>query len=518
MKSLSILLLVLYSSFTFGKTPYLDSLEEKLKVNNYASIDAFLGSLPKEFLSTYSLVYSSRSLQSASPLKPRVILRTPDNQFYMTFNDGNGSRPGDKDIEIIEAYGLNAPTFATISWQSGKPVLNKNPTNCFTCHKGVPVMDEYPHWPGFYASSANGGLYGKKAGSSKLSKFEFEERYLEEFKKEAPKLSNYRHLVDLASKDLFFFERQNANLDIVVHAQLEERHSKQIYESITTVEELNEAFVSSFPFTTTDWVEVFRSKTDPTRQDFLTEEKYKPYRDFRASYLKDYEAAAASSAQARFERFRDHVAKFGTDADKTNFLVVYPYARLDLWNPAHVPYPPVRSDLGLPGPHIMNYSTLIAAFREPSLYYHYWRKTHPAAETLPFTTELPKSEVKHIGGNTIPLLLSSYVLGYSSTPTQSNPGGGDFSQAPRNFRDFTELYDWVAEPLKRFTWAEFEKYPDMKKQIDEIQKGYLEIISTFPAPKPAGAETFLQLKSWSPENRAKLEEILVELAKEAKKK
>lgn len=72
-------------------------------------IDAFLESLPDSAKRHYTFVHRSYSIQSGTPMSPRVILFTPDAQTIMTFNsriDEHGralaETTGDQAIEVIQ--------------------------------------------------------------------------------------------------------------------------------------------------------------------------------------------------------------------------------------------------------------------------------------------------------------------------------------------------------------------------------------------------------------------------------
>ncbi len=140
-------------------------------------IDSFIETLPDRAKRHYTFVHRSYSVQSGTPMAPRVILFTPDARTIMTFNSNldENNEPiadvtGDQSIEVIE---WNSDTiswdFAELKLKEGKVVANKNPDSCVMCHAGTPkpitvknssfykgklkpIFAQYPLWPGFYGS------------------------------------------------------------------------------------------------------------------------------------------------------------------------------------------------------------------------------------------------------------------------------------------------------------------------------------------------------------------------------
>src|SRR5262245_22764897 len=88
-------------------TPFLDQIEAALDATPVGSVDGCVGTLPESYQGKYHLVYGSRSVQSATLERPRVILRSPDNQVFIAFADSKGSKPADQQVEMIENYGLD---------------------------------------------------------------------------------------------------------------------------------------------------------------------------------------------------------------------------------------------------------------------------------------------------------------------------------------------------------------------------------------------------------------------------
>lgn len=138
-------------------------------------IDAFVGGLPTHYRRHFSMIHKSFSIQSATPLAPRVILYGPDAQVMMTFNAGkdeNGkTMAGGDSIEVIEFDDSKKIwKFSEISFDENKKLhLEENPKKCVMCHTGTPkaiesrhaqfymddlkpIFPQYPFWPGFYGS------------------------------------------------------------------------------------------------------------------------------------------------------------------------------------------------------------------------------------------------------------------------------------------------------------------------------------------------------------------------------
>jgi len=123
-------------------------------------------SFPSTFRSNYVMVYKSDSLQEASLEKPRVISFSGKDGFVFALTDPEFN--GGDTIEImqlnnkskrLELFHLMFPLKRNPSGVFAPPV--KNPSECLECHKGAkgtikPLWDEYPDWPGVYASFEGG--------------------------------------------------------------------------------------------------------------------------------------------------------------------------------------------------------------------------------------------------------------------------------------------------------------------------------------------------------------------------
>lgn len=143
--------------------------------SNEDAMDQFLNLLPKNYRMHFSMIHRSFSIQSATPLSPRVILYGPDAKVMMSFNAGideTGKKMnGGDSIEIIQWNSKKTTwDFSEIVFDENKKITHeKNPAKCIMCHAGTPkpvdfkntasymdklkpIFPQYPFWPGFYGS------------------------------------------------------------------------------------------------------------------------------------------------------------------------------------------------------------------------------------------------------------------------------------------------------------------------------------------------------------------------------
>ncbi len=479
------------------ETPYLDSIEAQIQSHAPKSVDEMLALLPPSMKKQFLMVYDSRSTQSASIDAPRVILTTPDHQFYLSFS-GNLAAPDtspDARLEIIEQYGLGESRFAEISFQNRQAQVNREPRNCVHCHRGSPIFDGYPHWPGFIASTHNGRAYGENSGSGRIARLEFEESALQRFIQNAPNHPRYRNL-DLGTTshpiDLAEMGRRNSIVGAAIIGGKHQRQSERVILNARSIQEIEDAFVLS------------KAMQDPENNVYLPsflDPRYQFYRDFVNQASPAYEIRLNAAEQFKFDRLRSAVSRLGTETDKIRILQASVYNATDTYRADYLPYPAVRSDLGIPVANVMNYFGNRARFRFPGLYYEYLKNNYPALYPDELGTTLTHRSIRDITGATSANVLSSGILGYEDV----NADG--FSNA-RNYRDLTELYAWVTAPVKTIEWTDLQAYPILRDQLVQVQEAYLEIIDESPVFDLAGAERFRDLKSLSPENRLKLEGII----------
>jgi hypothetical protein len=177
------------SSWNFKK------LRDLVNDNVVTDINSLIPLLPEEIRTNPIYVYDSKSLQGASPMHPRVILKTRQADFMMTFN-GLPSQRGYKKLEIIEFNHAEARfEFKEIEQlQSGGLRFNEKP-DCTTCHQGGtrPNWDPYPFWPGVYGSINDQVFKGAIGGRAPHPK---EARAFEAFLRNKPNEVRYRSLID----------------------------------------------------------------------------------------------------------------------------------------------------------------------------------------------------------------------------------------------------------------------------------------------------------------------------------
>lgn len=110
----------------------------------------------------YLMSYRSRSLQSATPEAPRILLFNPITDFVASFN-GHQAKRGSQNIETVRFnHKTDRFEFRELTFDNkNKPTLSEvNPKKCLECHQSLtrdqadprPNWEPYFMWPGFYGS------------------------------------------------------------------------------------------------------------------------------------------------------------------------------------------------------------------------------------------------------------------------------------------------------------------------------------------------------------------------------
>jgi hypothetical protein len=167
----------------------LQVLEAEIKTNSIKSISTLLRILAKKYptyMSNFTVVHRSLSLQNSSYENPRVLIFGEDASFVISFN-GSPTQRGYANLEImrydseLHEFFFHEITFEEDQLQRIKASkaeeldqleqevlqdtahLHKvtSPQVCLTCHTPYkkPNWDAYPNWPGVY-----GALDDKTAG------------------------------------------------------------------------------------------------------------------------------------------------------------------------------------------------------------------------------------------------------------------------------------------------------------------------------------------------------------------
>lgn len=480
-------------------TPHVDAIENILANESLTDLDQLLARLNPKWRGRMMLVYHSRSLQSASLDRPRVILSAPDNQFFAAFSGAEGLQPADQRLELLEAYGAQAPRFAEVlpDPDTGRLRLRRDPPNCFTCHKGQPIWDSYPHWPGFFGSTHNGRAYGEPGGSGRLARLEFEVAALARFQQNAPVLPRYRQLVGLQDQTVAKLAIRNTVTGTAISASLQQRQHRQILESIgKDLPALRRAYVSSFPF------ETYGLDAAEHYPEYLNDEAYAGLREFIRGESEPYRVRADEAATIRFGKILEDVRAVGTGTDRLRLERARIFSSYENYRPEFLPYPELPADLGIPVANVMNYFDSRDLFRYPGMYYRYWLQNNPGVEALPLNNGLEHADIRFMNGIVRANLMTSATVGYEDLTATG------YVQSARNYRDFAELYDWIDLPLKQFVWAEVAGDSILSAAFSDLQAHYLDVLEQSPLRKTGGAEILRELPSWSPENRTKLEELL----------
>lgn len=119
-------------------------------------------SLDPDLFRFYLISYRSRSLQSATPEAPRIILFSPVTDFMASFNSHRSQR-GSQNIETIRFnHQTDRFEFRELTFdKKNRPTLSEvNPKKCLECHQSLsrqdvdprPNWEPYFMWPGFFGS------------------------------------------------------------------------------------------------------------------------------------------------------------------------------------------------------------------------------------------------------------------------------------------------------------------------------------------------------------------------------
>lgn len=484
---------------TVSVTPYLDLLEDQIRTQSPTSLEKMLEILPSSMKQKYLIVYNSRSTQSATIDLPRIILTTPDHQFFLSFS-GNTTASDtsfDSRLEIIENYGLGDSRFAEITFINNRAQLNRSPTNCITCHRGSPIFDGYPHWPGFIGSTHNGRAYGENSGSGKIARLEFEEQALNNFIHSAPSHPRYRYLEINSSEspmDMAEMGRRNSIVGTAIIGRSHHRQSEQILKNAASIQEIEDAFILSKAMEKPESNVPLTAYLDP---------KYQTYRNYVEQFSTQYESRLNAAEENKIQRIKNLTEIYGTETDKLRIGQAVRFNATDTYRADYQPSPSVRTDLGIPVANVMNYFGNRARFRHPGLYYEYLKSLNPNLYPDDLGSAFLSRSFRDITGATGAEVLTESVVGFEDVNFD-----GFFNA--RNYRDLSELYAWVASPVKTIEWSELQNFPILRDQIVKVQNSYIAILSATPVFDIVGAKKFKDLKSLSPENRAKLEKLIQE--------
>ncbi|MBX3041336.1 MAG: hypothetical protein KF789_11575 [Bdellovibrionaceae bacterium] len=125
------------SSMTMDE--FLAKTAEVMKQNNPAGVV------------NYITIGESESLHGTSPGNPRIAMKSPNGELWVTFNT-DPKAPGYDRVEIMRWNGKKAKyEFEEIVFKSaGGGHVDQNPSQCATCHHkpARPIWDSYRAWPG----------------------------------------------------------------------------------------------------------------------------------------------------------------------------------------------------------------------------------------------------------------------------------------------------------------------------------------------------------------------------------
>ncbi len=146
------LLSLLFASLTARAFDYVD-LKKLVTDRDLRSVEETLPLLPESLRANVVLMHESRSLQAASPEKPRAILFNDDASMVVSYTS---ERRGGQRFEIM-TYANDHFDVKTIQFVPGEPArIDEKPRNCFGCH-GRTEDDLRPTWdPGLVWRGAFG--------------------------------------------------------------------------------------------------------------------------------------------------------------------------------------------------------------------------------------------------------------------------------------------------------------------------------------------------------------------------
>lgn len=140
-----------------------DELSRLIRSGSVRTIEETLAQLPPELRANYTLAFSSRSLQAATPAAPRAILFGNDARLIVTFN-GDPSVHGYDALETMQfEERSNSFHFREILFPAtggSADISADNPARCAACHgkPARPIWDSPPSWPGMYGERYRAGL------------------------------------------------------------------------------------------------------------------------------------------------------------------------------------------------------------------------------------------------------------------------------------------------------------------------------------------------------------------------
>ncbi len=150
-------LLSFYSSYAHCLS--FSDLKHAITIGELQTVEALQTWLPADFQKNYTLIHTSKSLQGATELKPRILYFGDDASLIIAVSGGEPSHPNYFNVETMEfdrrtsRFELREITF------DPKGVLppgisESNPAICVACHaqNAKPNWGTYPSWTGAYGS------------------------------------------------------------------------------------------------------------------------------------------------------------------------------------------------------------------------------------------------------------------------------------------------------------------------------------------------------------------------------
>ncbi len=146
-----LLAVLLFSPFSMAGD--LKFLVERAETGEPLSVEEFLQMLPQAYKSNLLLGYNPRGLGLGTPEEPRIISYSPQGTSFIALQSSPEGYRGNA-VEVID-FDPQTKQYTFYDIHLGaEPRVVKNPSTCMGCHRGKPLWDSYPVWPGFVGSAS----------------------------------------------------------------------------------------------------------------------------------------------------------------------------------------------------------------------------------------------------------------------------------------------------------------------------------------------------------------------------
>lgn len=143
---------------TMSAEPTWGEISERIKQCKPKSIEEFIGGFAAGTRANHGLIYKSRSLQSSSVTRPRIIFVSPNANVAI----GIETDPQSKGYNDLEMFTFDKEKkkfeFREILFDKAgiSSISDPNPSKCLACHQGKfgakPIFDPFSAWGGFFGA------------------------------------------------------------------------------------------------------------------------------------------------------------------------------------------------------------------------------------------------------------------------------------------------------------------------------------------------------------------------------